>query len=118
MADQSDVENALVAVISATLYPNGPAAASVHRPRRDLGHGPRLSWLAGERRPASRIIADGIVNVSVFPNGEPRDTTRYPTNWNVTTATTPTLTLSMSASNAVTFGGASPPQGQMAGSVR
>jgi hypothetical protein len=85
MADQSDVENALVAAIAATLYPNGPTAPSVA----------------------------GIVNVSVFPSSEPRNTTRYPSTWNATTTSKPSLTVSV-ASNIVTFVG-TPATGQMAG---
>ena len=110
MADQSDVENALVAAITATLYPNGPTAASVIGP-----DGITVRVYRGWPVSAALLsdIADGTVNVSVFPNGEPRDTTRYPTNWNVTTATTPTLTLSIAA-NAVTFGGTTA-AGQMVG---
>ena len=110
MADQSDVENALVASIAATLYPNGPSAASV------IGQG-EVTVRVYRGWPVSVALhtdlADGIVNVSVFPNGDPRDTTRYPTNWSVTTATVPTLTVSV-AGSAATFGG-STAAGQMAG---
>jgi hypothetical protein len=110
MADQSDVENAIVAAVTATLYPNGPEAASV------IGCGAVTvrvyrGWPVTAALHAD--LADGIVNVSVFPGGAPRDTTRYPTNWNVTTATTPSLTVSVAA-NAVTFSGATA-AGQMAG---
>jgi hypothetical protein len=110
MADQSDVENAIVAAVTATLYPNGPEAASV------IGCGAVTvrvyrGWPVTAALHAD--LADGIVNVSVFPGGAPRDTTRYPTNWNVTTATTPSLTVSVAA-NAVTFSGATT-AGQMAG---
>jgi hypothetical protein len=110
MADQSDVENALVAAITAMLYPNGPTAASVIG---STGVTVRIyrGWPVSAALHAD--LADGIVNVSVFPNGEPRNTTRYPANWNVTTATIPALGVSV-ASNAVTFAGTTA-SGQMAG---
>ena len=110
MADQFDVENAIVAAITATLYPNGATAPSV------IGSG-AVTIRVYRGWPVSAALhadlADGIVNVSVFPSGEPRDTSRYPTNWNVTTATTPTLTVSVAAT-AVTFDGTTA-AGQMAG---
>jgi hypothetical protein len=110
MADQSDVENALVAAIAATLYPNGATAPSV------IGSDAATvriyrGWPVSTALHAD--IAAGIVNVSVFPSGEPHNTTRYPSDWNVTTASKPTLTASV-ASNVVTFAG-STAAGQMAG---
>jgi hypothetical protein len=110
MADQSDVENALVAAITGTLYPNGPTAASV------IGGGSVTvrvyrGWPVSSALHAD--LDDGVVNVSVFPSGEPRNTTRYPANWNVTTAAMPSLTVS-AAANVVTFAGATA-SGQMAG---
>jgi hypothetical protein len=109
MADQSDVENALVSAIATTLYPNGQAVASV------IGSGVTVRVYRGW--PVSTALhadlTDGIINVSVFPSGEARATTRYPTSWTVTTATKPTLTVSM-AGNAITFAGTTA-AGQMAG---
>jgi lipid-binding SYLF domain-containing protein len=110
MADQSDVENALVAAIAATLYPNGATAPSV------IGSDAATvriyrGWPVSTALHAD--IAAGIVNVSVFQSGEPHNTTRYPSDWNVTTASKPTLTASV-ASNVVTFAG-STAAGQMAG---
>jgi hypothetical protein len=110
MADQSDVENALVAAITATLYPNGPTAASVITPETVTVRIYR-GWPVSAALHAD--IADGIVNVSVFPSGDARNTTRYPANWTMTTATAPTLTVSVGA-NVVTFGGTTA-AGQMAG---
>jgi predicted regulator of Ras-like GTPase activity (Roadblock/LC7/MglB family) len=112
MADQSDVENALVAAITATLYPDGPAAASLI----NCAGGPVMvrvyrGWPVSAALHAD--LSNGIVNVTVFPSGEPRNTTRYPTNWTVTTAVTSTLTVSVAA-NAATFVGTTA-AGQMAG---
>jgi hypothetical protein len=110
MADQSDVENALVAAISATLYPNGATETSI------IGSGSVTirvyrGWPVSTALHAA--LADGIVNVSVFPSGAPRDTTRYPTAWNVATATPSTLTVSV-VNTTVTFAGTTA-AGQMAG---
>jgi hypothetical protein len=110
MADQSHVENALVTAITATLYPNGPTAASAIGPGAVTIRVYR-GWPVSTALHAD--LAEGIVNVSVFPSGEPRDTTRYPSNWTVTTATTPTLAVSVAA-NVVTFAGVTA-AGQMAG---
>jgi hypothetical protein len=110
MADQSDVENALVAAITATLYPNSAAEASI------ICTG-RVTIRVYRGWPVSAALQDdlanGVVNVSVFPNGEPRDTTRYPTAWTVTTATIPTLTVAV-ANSTVAFAGTTA-AGQMAG---
>jgi hypothetical protein len=110
MADQSDVENALVAAITATLYPNGAAEASIIR-KGSVTIRVYRGWPVSAALHAD--LAAGIVNVSVFPSGEPRDTTRYPTTWNVTTATTPTLTVSATQTT-VTFAGTTA-AGQIAG---
>jgi hypothetical protein len=110
MADQSDVENALVAGITATLYPDGATGASAIATGRVTIRIYR-GWPVSAALQAD--LAEGIVNVSVFPAGEPRDTTRYPATWKVTTATTPTLTVSQHR-NVITFGGTTA-AGQMAG---
>ena len=112
MADQSDVENALVAAITSTIYPNGSSAASIIQ---CAGFAITVRIYRGWPVSATlhADLGNGVANVSVFPSGEPRATTRYPTNWNVTTASTPTLSVSVVA-NAVTFSG-STAAGQMAG---
>ncbi|WP_419757358.1 hypothetical protein [Acidisoma sp.] len=112
MADQSDVENALVAAVTFTLYPSGSSAASlitcdgVAATIRVYRGWPVAAALHAD-------LASGTANVSIFPSGDPHATTRYPANWNVTTASKPTLTVSV-AGGAVTFGG-STAAGQMAG---
>jgi hypothetical protein len=110
MADQSDVENALVAAITATLYPNGTAEDSIVAACKVTIRVYR-GWPVSAALQAD--LAAGIVNVSVFPNGEPRDTTRYPANWHVTTAIKPTMTVSVQQTS-VTFAGTTA-AGQMAG---
>jgi hypothetical protein len=112
MADQSDVENAFVAAITATLYPGGPAAASViGRDGASVTVRIYRGWPVSAALQAD--LSNGIVNITVFPSGEPHNTTRYPSNWTVTTAAISTLAVSVTA-NAVTFGGATA-IGQMAG---
>lgn len=108
MADQSDVETALVAAIAGTLYPNGTAAPSAAG-----GATLRIyrGWPVSQALTAD--LAAGIVNVSVFPAGEPRETTRHSARWHVTSATMPTLT-PITRRNIVTFTG-TPAAGQMAG---
>ncbi|MBW4024949.1 MAG: hypothetical protein HIU92_17770 [Proteobacteria bacterium] len=110
MADQSDVENAIVAAIAATLYPNGPTEASA------VADGAATIRVYRGWPVAAALHADltnGVVNVTVFAAGEPRDTTRYPSNWRVTTAAAPTLSVIVHR-NVVTFGGTTA-AGQMAG---
>ena len=110
MADQSDVETALVRVIAGTIYPDGSDGDST------IGTPPALCRIYRGWPTAAALQADlaaGIVNVSVFPSGAPRDTTRYPARWTVTTDSRPTLTVVVRR-NIVTFTG-TPAAGQMAG---
>jgi len=103
MADQSDVENALVAQIAAALYPNGPAAPPCRIYR---------GWPNGAALDAD--LAAGVVNVTVFPiPGTARNTTRFPDEWTVLDAPAPTLTVSVYNATA-SFGG-SAAVGQIAG---
>ncbi|MCB8880409.1 hypothetical protein ACELLULO517_09210 [Acidisoma cellulosilytica] len=110
MADQSDVESAFVAAIARAIYPKGSDAPSI------IGESAATCRIYRGWPVATALNADlanGIVNVSVFPAGPPRNTTRYPTRWNVTTATAPTLSVIL-RQNIVTFTGL-PAAGQMAG---
>jgi len=108
MADQSDVETALATAVAGALYPNGATAASAIG---DVTFRIYRGWPASQA--LGTDLAAGIVNVSVFPVGEPRETTRYTAGWRVTTATVPTLT-PVVRRNIVTFNG-TPAAGQMAG---
>jgi hypothetical protein len=107
MADQSDVENALVAVLTNALYPNGASGTAT------LGVTTRIyrGWPT-----ASALDADlsaGTVNVTVYSvEGSARNTTRWPYAWRATPAA-PTLTTSVSGQSA-TFAGAAG-AGQLAG---
>ena len=107
MADQSDVENALVALAMAALYPNGTTAASVPGVDCRIYRGwPNAASLDADLRA-------GVVNITVFPaQGGGRVTTRYQQQWAATPAL-PSLTANVSR-NCVSFGG-SADLGQLAG---
>jgi hypothetical protein len=112
MADQSDVATALAAAIVARLYPNGATLASIIA-------GPAGPVMCRIYRgwPTSSALNDdlgaGIANISVFPDGQPRDTTRYPATWRVPVIAQPTMAVAVSGMT-VSFSGAAA-AGQMAG---
>ncbi len=107
MADQSDVESALVALSSAGLYPQGVSAPSVcDQPCRVFRGWPLPAGLDAD-------LAAGIVNVSVFPvEDSARSTTRFPDEW-VSDFAPATLLVAVN-DNAVTFSGTAE-AGQLAG---
>ncbi len=101
MADLIDVENALVALISQTLYPNGTGQASAAGiPVKVYPGWPTSSQLDADLRA-------GTANVSVYPGAAERNTTRYPKTWQTLAVNMPTLTLTVSGQT-VTVGGAVP----------
>lgn len=101
MADLLDCENALVAFVTAALYPSGVTAGA------PSVSGPVCKVYRGWPIPAS-LDADlkaGIVNVSVFTeSGGEKNTTRYPKDWQTMTAATPQVVLSV-VGNVVTVSG-------------
>lgn len=107
MADQSDVENALVSLVSRALYPNGTGATSVAGVDCRIYRGwPNPAALDGD-------LAAGKINITVFPgSGAGRTTTRYAERWVGPTAV-PSLTVVVAGTSA-TFGG-SAESGQIAG---
>ena len=107
MADQSDVETALVALAAAALYPEGTSADSAcGQPCRIYRGWPNPSSLDAD-------LALGLTQVTVTPvEGTLRNTTRYPDAWE-SERPAPTLTVS-TVGNAVTFGGTAD-CGQLAG---
>ena len=106
MADTSDVEVALVGTISAALYPNGTGASSVPGVECRVYRG----WPTSAALDAD--LAAGRVNVTVFPIGPGRTTTRYSEQW-LAAPVKSTLTVSTD-SQSVTFTGAAT-TGQIAG---
>ncbi|HEX3399903.1 MAG TPA: hypothetical protein VHT74_06225 [Acetobacteraceae bacterium] len=107
MADQSDVEEALVSVVSATLYPSGTSEPSVPGPDCRIYRGwPNSAALDAD-------LAAGKINVTVFPgSGMGRTTTRF-MGQSVGSPAQPTLTYVV-VGTSVTFGG-SAGVGQIAG---
>ncbi len=108
MADQSDVETALAALVAGYLYPNGPAAPSV------VGFGCRIYRGWPQRLALNADVAAGVAHVGVVGEAAgQRTTTRYPDEWRVATRTVPTLTAT-AAPGRVTFAGIAS-TGQLAG---
>lgn len=110
MADESDVEIALVSLVATALYPNGAGTQSVPGPDCRIYRGwPNVSALNAD-------LAAGNINVTVFPvhglGAHARTTTRYSPIWMVQSVS-PTLTVAVSG-EAVTFGGTAN-LGQLAG---
>jgi len=108
MADQSDIEDALVAAVTAALYPQGTAAPS--RP------GPACRIHRGWPVPAALQddLAAGHVTVSVSAiDGSLRATTRFPEAWTVAQPATPALTATLDGTEILFAGSADP--GQLAG---
>jgi hypothetical protein len=101
------VENALVSLVAGALYPNGTDAASVPGPDCRIYRGwPTSAGL-------DKDLADGKINVTVFPgSGAGRTTTRYAEQW-VGPQSQPALTIVV-AGTSVTFGGRAE-NGQIAG---
>ena len=108
MADQSDVEDVLVGLIGGVLYPAGADAVSLLGPVCRVYRGwPTAAALEDD-------LAAGVVNVTVFPEAAVQSvTTRWPDEWAVVAAVTPTLTAAISGTT-VSFAGAAGP-GQVAG---
>jgi hypothetical protein len=107
MADQSDVEEALVNIAVAALYPNGTARPSISGPECRIYRGwPNSASLDAD-------LSAGVVNVTVFPvSGSTRTTTRYSEQW-IGAPGQATLTARVNGTT-VTFGGTAG-LGQVAG---
>jgi hypothetical protein len=108
MADQSDVETALVSAISNVLYPNGLSAGGLLSQTVKIYRGwPNTASLRTD-------LAAGNLNVTVFPKAETsRNTTRWADGAVSTSSATPSLTVSVSGNSASFTGSAD--TGQLAG---
>lgn len=108
MADQSDVEDALVALASTALYPNGTTSISAPGPDCRIYRGwPGATALDSD-------LAAGIVNVTIFSSaGVGRVTTRYAEEWSASAPGVPTLTVSVGGQTTTFAGNAD--AGQLAG---
>ncbi len=113
MADQADVENALVSLVANAIYPNGAAAASaIMGPSgpvtcqvyRGMPNGPTLDT----------DLARGVMHATVFADATPvRNTTRFPRIWQEVVPVPATLSVSV-AGTAASFAGVCA-AGQLAG---
>ena len=108
MADQSDVEAALVGAVAAALYPQGVAAPSLLGAVARVYRGwPGQAALAAD-------LAEGAVNITVFPDPAGQvNTSRWPDQWRQTATVVPTLAVTVAGVTAVFSGSADP--GQVAG---
>lgn len=108
MADQSDVEQALAAVVAAVLYPGGTTAASL------VGVACRVHRGWPDAASLDADLLAGRVRVSVSAvTGSQRVTTRYEDGWQTITPASPALTITVTGVTA-TLGG-SADAGQIAG---
>ena len=99
MADLSDVENALVAVIAQVFYPTGIGQPSV------LGASVRIYRGWPSRPELESDLRTGVVNVSVYALSREEPVTRFQSDWRpLAGPSAPTLNLAASG-NAVTVGG-------------
>lgn len=101
MADESDVEVALVAAAAAAIYPDGPSGAS------RAGSACRIIRGEPNAEALNADLAAGVVNVTVtLLDKMSRNTTRYATGWQAAAVMPAALPLSVSmAGNLASFAG-------------
>jgi hypothetical protein len=108
MADMSDVEEALLRLAAAIVYPEGPQAPSI------IGRACRLyrGWPRGAALDAD--LAAGLAHVTVVPEARAQAvTTRHPDRWHEVDAPAPGLEITVQGRQATVSGSAHP--GQVAG---
>jgi uncharacterized protein YaiE (UPF0345 family) len=87
MADQADVETALVSIISNALYPNGTAAGSA------IGSTCRIYRGFPSAPSLDTDLASGVLHISAIATGAVKNVTRYPQIWQAVTPVAATLTV-------------------------
>ncbi len=103
MADLSDVEEALVALVAGALYPRGTDTIALNGVLTRVYRGwPEAAALDSD-------LAAGCVNVTVFPEAGGRNTTRHLNEWLAFEGSRPTLNATVSG-NTVTFAGSAEPR--------
>ena len=103
MADQADVENSLVNIVTGVLYPSGVSGPSAVSPINGAVTSISRGWPVPATLDAI-LTAKGVL-VRVYPEpGMTRNTTRYAPAWKQRPAVVPTLTASVTGP-IVTFGG-------------
>ena len=111
MADISDVQSALVGLITGTLYPNGTGQPSlINVPILVYAGWPDANTLDADLAALNAGNPAGRIHVSVFPRPEEQRTTRFVDNWNVLTAPAPTLTITQVGQVVTLSGTVSTPQ--------
>jgi hypothetical protein len=99
MADEVDVENTLVGIIEAALYPNGINQPCVANVACSVFRG----WPTVQQTNAAKKNSSAMVSVTAR-NGVERNTSRYPMTWQEATAAIHTLTANVT-DNIITLGG-------------
>lgn len=102
MADQANVEAAIVSVIANALYPNGDAQPS------SVGYACKV-YRGWPRSPTlDSDLSENIAHISVYTAGEPaKNVTRYPRIWQSVASLTGSLEVSMEGGVAVFSGSCS-----------
>src|ERR1700744_3522544 len=99
MADTSDVENALKALVIAAVYPNGTSQPSIVAKDLFIERG----WPVSAKLDTD--LAAGKAHISIFPpEGMEPNTTRWPREEQLLTAPVHTLTATVNG-NTITIGG-------------
>lgn len=99
MADESDVGNALVALVTAAAYPNGTGQASA------LGSPATVQRGWPVPKDLDTALKAGRIVISIFgQNGTERNTSRFSLDWQTLAPPVHTLTAAV-AGNTVTIGG-------------
>jgi hypothetical protein len=112
MADIADVRNAMVSVIGAAVYPNGPLYASVIAsagPIMTIPAYPQPNDLKTFPAPLAEGGQNGVV-IAVYDSGPARDTTRFFADTYVGALPSPTLAWIISGNSATLSGDVSVPQ--------
>jgi hypothetical protein len=107
MADISDVLTVLSSLAGAALYPDGTDQPSIS------GHPAMVypGWPVPNQLNAD--LASGKSHVSIFPQPEERNTTRYEAKWETVGINAPTLTLTVDSSTVTIGGSVTTPQSCM-----
>jgi len=109
MADQSDVESALVSIIANALYPDGTAAPSA------VGNTCRVYRGAPVSPTLDADLAADVLHVSVLAGSDVKNVTRYPRVWQNVAPVAATLSVLVGADTA-SFSGVCA-VGQLAGAA-
>ncbi len=108
MADQSDVEQVLAAIVAGVLYPTGPEGTSIAGAPCRVHRG----WPDAATLDADLLAGRVTITIVGDARGQ-RTTTRFPDEWRPMRAAAPTLQVGVTG-NVATFGGTADP-GQLAG---